>query len=105
MINFKQPIIDFLKKETGIENIELTTTPNPDMGDFAFPCFLLAKYFKKAPDDIAIELSSKYNVTAETKELIPEAKASGAYVNGGGSRQEIIAEGFKPGRKYNIDSL
>ena len=33
--------------------------PQEDMGDFAFPCFTLAKTMRKAPNMIASELSSR----------------------------------------------
>ena len=34
----------------------MTVPPNPEMGDIAFPCFSLAKQFRKAPPQIAAEL-------------------------------------------------
>jgi len=34
----------------------LETPPNPDMGDFAFPCFKLAKVLRKAPPMIAASM-------------------------------------------------
>ena len=53
---FKNSIFQFLKKETSLENIELEVPPNPEMGDYAFPCFALAKGWKKAPNEIALHL-------------------------------------------------
>ena len=37
----------------------LETPPNPEIGDFALPCFKLAKVMKKAPGAIAAELYEK----------------------------------------------
>ena len=37
----------------------LEVPPNPEMGDFAFPCFQLAKTLRKAPPQIAQELAGK----------------------------------------------
>ena len=59
MDEFKEEITDFLKKETKIENIELEVPPNTEMGDYAFPCFVLAKEFKKNPVEIAKDLALK----------------------------------------------
>ena len=43
-----------IDKEISEELIEIP--PNPKLGDFAFPCFNLAKILKKAPAVIASEL-------------------------------------------------
>ncbi|PIR03457.1 MAG: arginine--tRNA ligase [Candidatus Magasanikbacteria bacterium CG11_big_fil_rev_8_21_14_0_20_43_7] len=86
MINYiKQQILDTLKT-VGINNAELSTPPNPDMGDFAFPCFELAKVQGKNSAETAKELVEKLNELF-TKEdikqasLIKEVKAFGPYVN------------------------
>ncbi len=77
MDEFKEVIIDFLKKETNLENIELEIPPSPDMGDYAFPCFVLAKEWKKSPNEIAQELSKKF----KPNNLISEVKVVGPYLN------------------------
>ncbi|HBL07244.1 MAG TPA: arginine--tRNA ligase, partial [Clostridium sp.] len=43
-----------MEKET-IERL-VENPPKPEMGDFAFPCFQLAKSMKKAPNMIAQDL-------------------------------------------------
>ena len=43
-----------LKKEEIEKFIEVPK--NPDMGDFAFPCFVLVKDFKLDPHEIALQL-------------------------------------------------
>ncbi len=77
MDDFKKRIIDFLKRETGQEEIALEVPPNPQMGDYAFPCFSLSKHYKKAPQQIAQELSLKF----EGDELVSKARALGPYLN------------------------
>ncbi len=77
MDEFKGDILKFLKKETKLENIPLEVPPNPEMGDYAFPCFLLAKEWKKNPFDIAKELSAKFKPT----KLLAEARQTGPYLN------------------------
>ena len=48
---FKGVIARLLAKETGLLEGEidslLETPPSPELGDFAFPCFILAKSMKK----------------------------------------------------------
>ncbi|AZH29172.1 arginine--tRNA ligase [Paenibacillus sp. M-152] len=50
--------------------------PQPEWGDVAFPCFVLAKKFRKSPQHIAMELAE---LVSREAGLI--ASASGAYVN------------------------
>ena len=74
---FKDKIINFLRKETNIREIELETPPNPEMGDYAFPCFALAKEWKKAPNEIAQQLCNKF----KPDDFITRVKATGPYLN------------------------
>ena len=47
------------------------------MGDYAFPCFKLAKVLKKAPPVIATELKDKI----ECNEYIKDIQIAGGYLN------------------------
>ncbi|MBL7054565.1 arginine--tRNA ligase [Candidatus Woesearchaeota archaeon] len=76
MDKFQEEIIKFLKKETKQE-VNLEVPPNPELGDYAFPCFNLAKVLKKSPNEIAENLAIKFPKTF----LIQEVKAVGPYVN------------------------
>jgi arginyl-tRNA synthetase len=75
--HFKNHILSFLKKEAGIEDTQLETPPNPELGDYAFPCFSLSKHLKKSPQQIAQELAAKFHPDS----YVLEAKATGPYVN------------------------
>ena len=64
MQDFKVAVATCLKEnieELTLEEIValIEVPPNKDMGDYAFPCFKLAKVFRKAPNMIAAELASK----------------------------------------------
>ena len=52
-MNFKLEIATLLEKVTGVTQQEIINAieipPQKEMGDFAYPCFRLAKQFKKAP--------------------------------------------------------
>lgn len=50
---------------------------NSEMGDYAFPCFKLAKVMKKAPNIIAAEIAKKI----ENADFINEIKVVNAYIN------------------------
>lgn len=55
----------------------ITRPPSPEMGDFAFPCFTLARTLKKAPNAIASDLASKVELAAP----FAEVSAAGPYLN------------------------
>ncbi len=70
-----------LGERLGMEANELAewfeTPPNDDMGDYAFPCFRLAKTMRKAPNLIAAELAPAIRLP----EGFSRAEAVGGYVN------------------------
>jgi len=51
--------------------------PNPDMGDYAFPCFRLAKILRKAPAQIAEDAVKNI----EKADFIDEIKNVTGYIN------------------------
>jgi len=80
---FKGEVAKLLAKATSLKEFEIEPLieipPSPDLGDFAFPCFVLAKQMKKAPNLIAQELAGK--IKPGSKSSISEIKAVGAYLN------------------------
>ena len=56
----------------------LEVPPKPELGDYAFPCFRLAKTMHKAPNLIAEDLK---NAIADSLDFIDEIKVQGAYCN------------------------
>lgn len=71
-MDFKNKILKILKKEIG--DVELEIPENKQFGDYALPCFSLAKKFKKDPITIAKELEEKLKNKLKIK-------AIGAYLN------------------------
>ncbi len=75
---FKNEIISQLKKILSEYECEIRLEISPEgMGDFAFPCFSLAPFVKKSPNDIAESLADKI----EKSKWIAKAEANGGYVN------------------------
>jgi len=62
-------------KDEEIESL-IETPPSQEMGDFAFPCFVLAKSLKKNPKDIAIKIREDIDETG-----FEDVQTSGAYLN------------------------
>lgn len=83
MLNFKQKIAEAISKVTEIKEEELLLSievpKDTKQGDYAFPCFRLAKTLKKAPKDIAEDINSKIKFEDNLVEKM-EAHASG-YLN------------------------
>lgn len=81
MINYNKLIAEKIAKVTEIETKELEQyieiPPQSDMGDFAFPCFRLAKVLKKSPVVIASEIKDKI----ETDEYISKIEEKSGYLN------------------------
>ena len=79
-MDFKEQIALLISNVTDLDKDEilnLIEIPNSDMGDFAFPCFKLAKTMKKAPNIIASELAEKI----EKKDFISNIQVVNAYIN------------------------
>jgi arginyl-tRNA synthetase len=54
--------------------------PKPELGEFAFPCFMLAKRLRQAPAQLAKELAAKLDAEHRGP-LIAKATATGPYLN------------------------
>ena len=69
----------FAKSEFSLEEIEskIEIPPSIEMGDFAFPCFVLASKLKSAPHDIALALRAKIGQPKKFSDI----QTSGAYLN------------------------
>jgi len=82
MINFKQEIAKAIAKVTNLDAKELENyieiPPNSDLGDYAFPCFKLAKDLRKAPPMIANDI--KENIEID-KFIIEKIDVVGGYLN------------------------
>ncbi|MDO4535896.1 MAG: arginine--tRNA ligase [Clostridium perfringens] len=79
-MNYKKIVASRLKEniDLDIEKIEslIEIPPKSDMGDFAFPCFQLAKVMKKAPNMIAKDITDAIN-----KDGFERVENLGPYVN------------------------
>ena len=52
-------IAEILDKDSSEIEKSIEKSPNLEMGDFSFPCFRLAKEFRKSPQDIASDIKDK----------------------------------------------
>ena len=82
MIQFKKEIAKEISKATEIEQNEIEgyieIPKDQNNGDYAFPCFRLAKTLKKAPQAIAEEIKEKIEID---NNVIERIEVLGGYIN------------------------
>ena len=95
MKNFKQIIAKQISKIINIDEQELTsyieTPKDTKNGDYAFPCFRLAKELRKVPPVIANEIKEKIELTDE----IEKVEVAGGYLNFFINKSELAVEVLK----------
>ncbi|MFH1802653.1 MAG: arginine--tRNA ligase [archaeon] len=104
----KELIVKSLVKETSLEEKEvenlLEIPPSPDLGDYAFPCFILSRKLKKSPNQIAQDLAKKLNTKA-----LEKVEAKGPYVNfflnRGKLAEQTLNEILKKKEKYGSSKI
>ncbi|KGN02270.1 arginyl-tRNA synthetase [Clostridium novyi A str. 4570] len=107
-MDYKKIIAERIKEnvELDLNTIEglIEIPPKSDMGDYAFPCFQLAKTFRKAPNMIAEELSEKIN-----KEGFEKVTALGPYLNffmdKGSLTSDILNKVLEEGDNYGSSKI
>ena len=82
MVNFKEKIAEAISKTIDINKEELESyievPKDTSMGDYAFPCFRLAKELKKAPPAIANDIKEKLELNSN---YISKVEIVGGYLN------------------------
>ncbi len=105
----KQALAAAISQKTGMNQSEILDwieiPPNPDLGDYAFPCFRLAKALRKAPPVIAAELKESVALPAG----ICRAEVTGGYLNffedKSSFAEGILNKILSEGEKYGSGSL
>ena len=82
MINFKEKIAKQIQNciETKIDELEnyIEIPKDTANGDYAFPCFRLAKELKKAPQFIANDIKEKIQID---EDIVEKVEVAGGYLN------------------------
>ena len=110
MISYKEKIADVLAPQIeGLEKEEILsmieTPADSSMGDYAFPCFKLAKVLRKAPPMIAKSIAEAF----KDEDIFEKVENVNAYVNMFISRKEFAAavagEVIRKGDDYGRSDL
>ena len=110
MQDFKLAIANCLKEK--IEDLTLEeivalieVPPNKDMGDFAFPCFKLAKVFRKAPNMIAADLAENIEANGAISKVMPLGGYVNFFVNKSQLAKTVINDVLTKKEKYGHSDL
>ena len=79
IIGILNNVIDFMSEEQIAEFIE--QPPKKELGDYAFPCFRLAKELHKAPQMIAADIAEQIKSGDTDISFLDKVDVQGAYVN------------------------
>ncbi|MGL4911960.1 MAG: arginine--tRNA ligase [Romboutsia sp.] len=110
MQNFKLAIAECLKEKIEDLSVEeivglIETPPNKDMGDYAFPCFKLAKVFRKSPNMIAAELCETIEARGSISKVMPMGGYVNFFVNKSQLAESVIKDVLTQGSKYGHSDL
>lgn len=96
MINYNELIAEKIANATQLDKNEIMTyieiPPKSDMGDYAFPCFKLAKVLKKSPVMIATEIREKISPDEYIEKIEDKAGYLNFYINNEQLLKEVLSE-------------
>ena len=109
-MDFKKTLADALAEAINIESPEggmspgqiyaaIETPPDPQLGDYAFPCFRLAKSLRKAPPEIAVRLSQVIKLPPGFQGVTTAA----AYLNFSLNRKEFVRKALAKLQEQGAD--
>ena len=108
MVDFKKIIGEKIAKASELEVEEIVSyieiPPNEEMGDYAFPCFKLAKILKKAPPVIANELKEKIEVDENIEKIDIAGGYLNFYINKLILAKNVLQEIENSGEKYGANN-
>lgn len=110
MIDFKENIAQKISEVTNIDKEELKTyieiPPNSDLGDYAFPCFKLAKSLRKAPPVIASEIKEAIKFDDGSIEKIEIVGGYlNIYINKASLAETVLKEVAEKQEKYGSSNI
>jgi len=98
MIDYKGSLAELISESVKLEKEKIyeiiEVPPDMEMGDYAFPCFILAKTFKKNPALIAKELSETIELNNKFEKVVNNGPYLNFYLNRTEFNKEILKEIF-----------
>jgi arginyl-tRNA synthetase len=108
-MDFKAEIASLIAEKAGITVEECTgyieIPPKKELGDFAFPCFKLARVMRKAPPVIANELKETLTLPSFIKEVRVEGGYLNFFVDTGNRAEAVLKAADAMGEKYGASDM
>ena len=105
----KERVAELLAKTTKLKEKEILPLieipKDSSLGDYALPCFLLARKFKKNPVEIAIELSNKLKNSLEFEKVEALKGYVNFFINRTILAESILKKIQKEGEKYGSSNF
>lgn len=99
-LEIKEKVAAALDQPVDLAQLELDVPPESGWGDFALPCFYLAKLTRISPNQIAQELKSKIKTTGTIKSVQSVGPYLNFYLDEKYLAKQITKEIFKTQEKY-----
>lgn len=95
-------VVDLSNKDI---NSLLETPPDSKLGDLAFPCFSLGKFFKMSPGSIAAQLRKKIKVPRTFSKIEVHGPYLNFYFSSEALAKEVAKQVQKEGKKYGATNI
>ena len=98
--------LEKLGRKNAIKEIKeyIEVPPNEDMGDYAFPCFKLAKTLRKSPPAIAAELKEKIDADKNIEKIEIVGGYLNFYINKKVLAKEVLEEIANQGESFGANN-
>ena len=104
---FKEKIVKELTnvlESKGFEGISvegfIEVPPSPELGDYAFPCFRLAKQMRKSPIEIATELAGVFAELSWIKDVVANNGYLNFFIDPDHYSREVVGQILEQGEDY-----
>ncbi|MFA5176322.1 MAG: arginine--tRNA ligase [Candidatus Nanoarchaeia archaeon] len=102
-MDFQKEIIKLLEKH--VKNPTLEMPPSKELGDYAFPCFPLAREYKKNPIEIAQDLHKKIKPTQAIEKITVNGGYLNFFINKELLAEQVVNQILKEKEKYGNSNL
>ncbi len=109
MIDYKKTIAEKIAEVVNLDENEIIEyieiPPQREMGDYAFPCFKLAKKLKKSPIEIAKEIKEKILIDESIEKIEEKSGYLNFYINSTKLIEEVLTEIYVQKEKYGKSDI
>ena len=106
---FTSNIAHTVSAQTDLSPVEveglIETPPNSEMGDYAVPCFALARKLRKSPAVIAAELAAKIEPNEYLTKIVNTGPYLNFFVNKSRFAEEMLKQVTEEGQRYGASDV